>query len=212
VGHEGGWRGEQSATEGASSLVQSLSHWQWCCAGAAQQRLAIPRQPAKLCVACCRCLEVLAAVQGNRSVEVDVPTVTKCTLAANTRLKSHPPHTVGDICWFPVPFITGYSFSCMCRMLHMPHRDSEFLDMRCALAAFLWGTGKRAEAEDSWEQLQQASDGLGAALYSRSSAVERVSHRWPPRATAALTAFLALSDKGQAEGYDLVMHEYTFAS
>lgn len=99
----------------------------------------------------------------------------------------------------------------MFRMLHLPHRDPEFLDMRCALAAFLWGTGKRAEAEDSWEQLQQASDGLGAALYSRSSAVERVRHRWPPRATAALTAFLALSDKGQAEGYDLVMHEYTFA-
>jgi len=84
------------------------------------------------------------------------------------------------------------------------------MDVRCALTAFLWGSGKRADAEDSWEQLQQASDGLGAALYNRSSAVERVRHRWPPRATAALVAFLALSIEAQAEGYDLVMHGYTF--
>jgi hypothetical protein len=86
------------------------------------------------------------------------------------------------------------------------------MDVRCALTAFLWGSGKRAEAEDSWEQLQQASDGLGSAMYSRSTAVERVRHRWPPRATAALVAFLALSDEGSAEGYDLVMHTYKFAT
>lgn len=89
-------------------------------------------------------------------------------------------------------------------------RDAEFMDMRCALTAFLWGSGRRAEAEEAWEELQQASDGLGAAMYSRSGAVERVRHRWPPRATAALVAFLALSEQGQAEGYDLIMHEYTF--
>lgn len=82
--------------------------------------------------------------------------------------------------------------------------------MRCALTAFLWGSGRRSEAEDSWEQLQQASDGLGAALYNRSTAVERVRHRWPPRATAALVAFLTLSDEGQAEGYDLQVHSYRF--
>jgi hypothetical protein len=82
--------------------------------------------------------------------------------------------------------------------------------MRCALTAFLWGSGQRAEAEGAWEELQQASDGLAAAMYSRSSAVERVRHRWPPRATAALVAFLALSDKGSAEGYDLVLREYSF--
>lgn len=84
--------------------------------------------------------------------------------------------------------------------------------MRCALTAFLWASGKRADAEDSWERLQQDADGLGAALYSRATAVERVRHRWPPRATAALTAFLRLSDNGQAEGYDLQMHEYRFAA
>lgn len=89
-------------------------------------------------------------------------------------------------------------------------RDSEFLDMRCALTAFLWGSGRRSEAEDSWEQLQEAV--LGSALYSRGSAVERVRHRWPPRATAALVAFLTLSDEGQAEGYDLVQHKYRFAA
>ncbi len=84
--------------------------------------------------------------------------------------------------------------------------------MRCALTAFLWGSGQRSNAEDSWEQLQQASDGLGTALYSRSTAVERVKHRWPPRATAALVAFLNLSSVGQAEGYDLQMHDYEFAA
>lgn len=83
--------------------------------------------------------------------------------------------------------------------------------MRCALAAFLWGSGRRADAEEQWEELQQASDGLGGAMYSRSGAVERVRHRWPPRATAALAAFLALSNEGQAEGYDLEMHSYKFA-
>jgi hypothetical protein len=86
------------------------------------------------------------------------------------------------------------------------------MDVRCALTAFLWGSGDRAAAEDTWEQLQQASDGLGGAMYSRSSAVERVRHRWPPRATAALVAFLGLSDEGAAEGYDLVMHTYKFAA
>lgn len=92
------------------------------------------------------------------------------------------------------------------------HRDPEFLDSRCALTAFLWGTGRRSAAEDSWEQLQQSADGLGAALYSRATAVDRVRHRWPPRATAALVAFLHLSDVGQAEGYDLQMHDYNFAT
>lgn len=90
-------------------------------------------------------------------------------------------------------------------------RDSEFLDSRCALTAFLWGSGRRAAAEDTWEQLQQSADGLGAALYSRTAAVERVRHRWPPRATAALVAFLNLSDVGQAQGYDLQMHDYQFS-
>lgn len=40
-------------------------------------------------------------------------------------------------------------------------------------------------------------------LYTRTTAVSRVQGRWPPRATAALNAFLRLSDTGTAIGYDM---------
>lgn len=83
--------------------------------------------------------------------------------------------------------------------------------MRCALTAFLWAGGDAARAENEWESLQQSQDGLGGALYSRSTAVDRVRNRWPPRATAALNAFLHLSDTGEAQGYDLQMHQYEFS-
>ena len=43
------------------------------------------------------------------------------------------------------------------RVLHC--RDAEFLDARCALVAFLYGNGQRAEAEGQWEALQQAQGG-----------------------------------------------------
>jgi len=89
-------------------------------------------------------------------------------------------------------------------------RDPSFLDVRCALVAFLWATGQPAAAEGEWESLQQASGGVGAALYGRDKAVARVRSRWPPRATAALAAFLKLSDRGAAEGYDGVVREYVF--
>jgi hypothetical protein len=112
--------------------------------------------------------------------------------------RAHPPLRPPCRCWAVAPSRHG-------------GRDPEFLDARAALTAFLWGAGRRAQAEGEWEALQQAGDGLGAALYGRSAAVARVQHRWPPRATAALVAFLALADRGQAEGYDLVVHEYTFA-
>ncbi len=82
--------------------------------------------------------------------------------------------------------------------------------MRAALAAFLWATGQSSAAEDAWESLQQSQGGLGAALYSKATAVSRVRGRWPPRATAALDAFLGLGDVGRAQGYDLEMHEYVF--
>jgi tetratricopeptide (TPR) repeat protein len=91
-------------------------------------------------------------------------------------------------------------------------RDPEFLDVRAALTAFLWGSGERAAAEEEWEQLQaSAADGLGAALYSRTAALDRVRPRWPPRATAALAAFLQLSDEGSAQDYDGGTVQYTFA-
>lgn len=108
-------------------------------------------------------------------------------------------------------FETGDNELAMKSARSLLRRDAQFMDMRCALAAFLWGSGQRSAAEGQWEQLQQEGDGLGAAMYSRSTAVERVRHRWPPRATAALVAFLSLSDVGQAEGDDLQMHEYNFA-
>lgn len=41
------------------------------------------------------------------------------------------------------------------------NRDGEFLDARCALVAFLYASGRRAEAEGQWEALQQAQ---GAAI------------------------------------------------
>jgi len=80
-------------------------------------------------------------------------------------------------------------------------RDEGFLDSRAALAAFLWGTGDRPAAESEWEALQQALDGLGGELYSRSTARGRVAGRWPPRPQAALDAFLRLSAEGEAVGY-----------
>lgn len=89
-------------------------------------------------------------------------------------------------------------------------RDPEFLDMRAALAGFLWADGQAAAAEDAWESLQQAQEGLGGALYSRASALGRVRNRWPPRATAALAAFLSLSSSGEAMDYDLTSVTYTF--
>lgn len=47
-------------------------------------------------------------------------------------------------------------------------------------AAFLHATGSTAEAEGQWEELQNSEDGVGASLYSRSSAIARVRNRWVP--------------------------------
>lgn len=58
--------------------------------------------------------------------------------------------------------------------------------------------------------VRRAGDGddTPCALYR---SVARVSGRWPPRATAALDAFLKLSRQGEARGYDGVMRTYSFA-
>lgn len=89
-------------------------------------------------------------------------------------------------------------------------RDPEFLDVRCALAAFLWASGDEARAESEWDHLQQSGDGLGAMLYGRNKALDRVRPRWPPRATAALDAFLSLSRSSSAVGYDQQLQKYVF--
>jgi hypothetical protein len=35
-------------------------------------------------------------------------------------------------------------------------RDSAFMDVRCALAAFLWAAGETSAAEGEWNRLQEA--------------------------------------------------------
>ncbi len=52
--------------------------------------------------------------------------------------------------------------------------------------------------------------GVGGELYTRENAVARVRNRWPPRATAALDAFLRVSTEGTAVGYDGQLHTYSF--
>lgn len=54
------------------------------------------------------------------------------------------------------------------------------------------------------------ADGFGSTLYSRGMAIARVRNRWPPRATAALDAFLSVSSTGTALGYDMQTRSYTF--
>lgn len=54
------------------------------------------------------------------------------------------------------------------------------------------------------------ADGLGGVLYNKLSALDRVKGRWPPRATAALDAFLSVSNSGVAKGYDGRVQQYDF--
>lgn len=90
-------------------------------------------------------------------------------------------------------------------------RDPRYYDARCALAAFLYATGNTAEAEREFEALQ--SDGVGAALYPRkdNGAVARVRNRWPPRATAALDAFLRLDVEGVAMDWNGEQKSFRFS-
>jgi hypothetical protein len=73
------------------------------------------------------------------------------------------------------PLLSQLPVKCM---LTTAYRDAQYLDMKAALVAFLWGSGQRAAAEGEWESLQQsqgegglccASDdkGLGARAFSR---------------------------------------------
>ena len=54
------------------------------------------------------------------------------------------------------------------------NRDADFLDARCALAAFLYAAGDGGAAEGEWETLQNLQDGLGGNLYNKQTAVARV--------------------------------------
>jgi hypothetical protein len=62
--------------------------------------------------------------------------------------------------------------------------------------------------------MQQAggasADGLGAFLYSKTNALDRIKGRWPPRPTAALDAYLGLGRTGVAKNYSGKMEQYTF--
>lgn len=122
-------------------------------------------------------------------------------------------------------------------------RDPEFLDMRAALAAFLWALGDESNAEAEWTFLCKSGRGFGAKrsaeekrdagalaygfeLFAQSAnqiaaeldggvkdagldtpcrlykTTDTVANRWPPRATAALDAFLRVRRSGEAVDYD----------
>ena len=79
-------------------------------------------------------------------------------------------------------------------------RDPNFLDMRAAETAALWALGDRSASEAAWNELQNLDS--EAQLYSKRFAIARVQGRWPPRCTAALSAFITVSSKGNAMDYD----------
>ena len=105
-------------------------------------------------------------------------------------------------------------------------KDPNFLDMRAALTGFLWSIGEEGEAESQWSQLQAANDGLGGMstphdvssallngageIYKKEVAIERVQGRWPPRAVAALDAFLKVSRQGESLDYDQTKKTFSF--
>ena len=45
----------------------------------------------------------------------------------------------------------------------MLRKDNNFLDMRCALVAFLWASGQTSAAETEWDSLQ-SSQGVQSQL------------------------------------------------
>ncbi|CAD7702545.1 unnamed protein product [Ostreobium quekettii] len=85
------------------------------------------------------------------------------------------------------------------------------LEVRCALAAFLWCRGSEKAAIKQWEEMQGNGNQLGAVLYSKDGAVQRVQGRWPPRATAALVAFLDRKKTGVAMDFNGQQQVYSFA-
>ena len=88
-------------------------------------------------------------------------------------------------------------------------KDPNFLDMRAAETAILWAKGDREGAESAWTALQTMDE---AGLYPRQFAIARVQGRWPPRCTAALSAFITVQGKGNATDYDGNIKTYNFSS
>mmetsp|Transcript_14677 Transcript_14677/g.41874 ORF Transcript_14677/g.41874 Transcript_14677/m.41874 type:complete len:305 (-) Transcript_14677:9-923(-) len=86
-------------------------------------------------------------------------------------------------------------------------KDPNFLDMRAAEAAILWALRDESGAETAWSALQTADEG---GLYAKQLAIARVQSRWPPRVTAALSAFITVQNKGNATDYDGKVKTYQF--
>ena len=88
-------------------------------------------------------------------------------------------------------------------------KDPNFLDMRAAETAVLWALGDEEGAESAWTTLQSSDE---AGLYPRQFAIARVQGRWPPRCTAALSAFITVQGKGNATDYDGKIKTFDFRS
>ena len=114
---------------------------------------------------------------------------------------------IADANYALAEFQVGNDREALQKARNLLRRDANFLDMRCLETAVLWAMGDEAGAETAWNELQAADEGK---LYEREIAVYRVFRRWPPRCTAALSAFLAIQRKGTAEDYDGKTKTYNF--
>ena len=126
-------------------------------------------------------------------------------------------------------FQVGRTGEAVAEARSLVRKDPAYWDMHAALASFLWASGDERGAEAAWNDLcvvggddrdaapQSAASGApsgtaasgiqrpvqtGAAceLYAQGTGI--VSGRWPPRAIAALDAFLKVSRRGDGVGYD----------
>lgn len=114
-------------------------------------------------------------------------------------------------------------------------RDPSFWDIRAALVAFLWSDPEREmEAEEEWQSLCEegrrsssnsggflgfATGGGGPSVPSGDEtpcdlykSTDRVQGRWPPRAMAALDAFLNARRSGSSRQFDGSTASYDFSS
>ncbi|CAD7700943.1 unnamed protein product [Ostreobium quekettii] len=108
-------------------------------------------------------------------------------------------------------FQVGREATALKEARYVKNLDPLNLEVRCALAAFLWCHGSEKAAVEQWEELQGNGNQLGAVLYNGDCAVERVQGRWPPRATAALVAFLERKKTGIAMDFNGQEQLYSFA-
>jgi len=126
-------------------------------------------------------------------------------------------------------FQIGRTAEAVAEARSLVRKDPAYWDMHAALASFLWASGDENGAEAAWNDLCVAGGGegesaaetapLSAFSGAGSSGIKRpvragaacelyaqgtgiVSGRWPPRAIAALDAFLKVSREGAGVGYD----------